>query len=354
MPPTRPNLFAPPTPEQVRRHLERHAARGPSALRLWAPLAILILVVGVLILGGSSPVTVVGAWMVLGIAMLLRAMQRRWVQGLEARAVRAQELALRRHWPQSLRLAWRALPSIVSFPELHARLIAVIAHDLDQLKAYDSAIAAYDFLIERLPADHPASVQFRVQRALTELACDHLTDADQTLRRLRSVIDPYHGTITAAGYRLATLLQQIRTNHFADAVEDSDGLVDELRPLGVDAGYGHALLALAFARLAAGEPPPSQVIDESSTTRSEGEPAAPAQPEVTPAERSAELRRKAGLWWSRATLLLPVEALLDRFPELDYLLRAAPAPALPPVPPATSTPPEIRVVPGTPGATSEA
>lgn len=329
--------FTPPTPEQVRRHLERHAARGPSPARLWAPMIVLAMIVGVLILGGTSPLTIVLAWMILGLAMLGRVLQRQWLLGLEARAVRAQELALRRHWPQSLRLAWRALPSLVSFPELHARLIAVIAHDLDQVKAYEAAIAAYSFLIERLPPEHPASVQFRVQKALAELACDRLSDADQSLRRLRGLIEPHRGSVTGAGYRLATLLQEIRTNHFAEAAASADTLLEELRPLGVEAGYGHALTALAFARMAGGQGWARSLasFDDESHRQGSGMPAPPdgaAAEERTPAQRTEELHRQAALWWSRATLLLPVETLVDRFPELEFLTRpaATPTPAQPP------------------------
>jgi hypothetical protein len=79
----------------------------------------------------------------------------------------------------------------------------------------------------------------------------------------------------------------VRTNHFADAVEGCDGLLDELRPLGVDAGYGHALVALAYHHLA-----------------------------------GAAAGEQAALWWSRATLLVAAPALLDRFAELRPLLGA--------------------------------
>ena len=105
------------------------------------------------------------------------------------------------------------------------------------------------------------------------------------------------GTPISASYRLACLVQQIRTHHFADAVQDSQNLVEELRPLGVESGYGHALLAFAH------EPLASRVSAE-----------ALAEPEQLAAHAS-----EARNCWSRATLLLSPEAIADRYPELAPL-----------------------------------
>src|SRR5690606_19761282 len=111
-------------------------------------------------------------------------------------------------------------------------------------------IVAYDYLIDRLVPDDPAAVQFQVLRSLAQLSAERLTDADDTLRRLRGVIGRYQNTPVGAAYRLAQLLQQVRTHHYQQAIDESDTLVDALRPLGVQAGYGHALMALAHQQLA--------------------------------------------------------------------------------------------------------
>ena len=140
----------------------------------------------------------------------------------------------------------------------------------------------------------PASVSESSARgarfpAIAQIAGDQLTDADDTLRRLRGAIDPYRGTPIAASYRLANLIQQTHTNHHADAVETAGTLLDDLRPLGAEAGYGHALMALSFYRMGEIETP-------------------------DPAHR-----QQAALWCSRATLLLSPEALSARFRELGAM-----------------------------------
>lgn len=275
--------FTPPTAEQVQRHLDLHPPRGPSRLVAWLPilaLAVVLLLTFVI----EDGLVLLLPWLLLGAFFLYLGWRVRAARQLEARATQVQELAMLRRWPQSLRQGWRLLPSLTHIPELHGRVVASLAHDLDQLKAYEAAIVAYDFLIARLPAEHPGAVQLRVQRAMAQLASHHLTDADETLRRLRQVVDAYRQTTISAAYRLANLIQQIQTNHFADAVAEPGDLLEELRPLGVDAGYGHALLALAYSRM-----------------------------------DDAAQRAQAGLWWARATRLLSPPALCDRFGELAPL-----------------------------------
>ena len=200
---------------------------------------------------------------------------------LDQRVAQMEELALCRHWVRSLRKAWRLLPSLTTHPVLHHRATTVIATCLDRLKAYDAGIVAYDNLIERLANQDPVSALLRAQRAIAQLVNGQLTDADVALRRLRG---HGHGQV-AATCRLASLVQQAQTNHWADAVEQSSSeLVNQLRPLGVEAGYGYALMALACYKLTSNQP-------------------------------SAEPDR-AEMWWSYATRLLPVGALVDRFSEV--------------------------------------
>lgn len=203
---------------------------------------------------------------------------------LNRRVLEAQELAALRRYQEALGQAWKLLPQTVSQPNLHSRLVALMAAALDQLKEYEAAIVAYDDLLSRLPHEHPGSVQLRVQKAISLLQCDHLLDADNTLRSLRGMPDMLRESAVGAAHRLALLLQQVRTNHFADAVQTAPTLLDDLRPLGVEAGFGHALMAYSF----------SQLPDSDS----------PAQAEQ---------------WWSRATLLLPAPVLADRFTELQKL-----------------------------------
>ena len=223
----------------------------------------------------------------------------RWLRGIEQEASTVQELAVTRHHTTALSRAWRLLPRLRPMPDAHGRTIAAMAACLDRINAHDAAITAYDYLLERLPADVPGAVQLGVRRTLAQLMADRMTDADDALRRLRGVIGQYAGTPIAAGYRLAGLLQQVRTHHFADAVEESDGLVEALRPLGVDAGFGYALMALSHfnAGLDLAAPPESPAAE----------------------------------WWARATLLLSPAALVNRYGQLTQIahLPATPRPEPP-------------------------
>ena len=153
---------------------------------------------------------------------------------------------------------------------------------------YGAAIVGYDSLLEHLPNDHPGAIQLRAHRALAALHSDRLADADDTLRQMRSHVEPYANTPIGATYRLAELTQAVRTHHYSDPLERAEHMLDDLRPLGVEAGYGHALLALCH--------------QEDRASRDEH------------ARREAVRR-----WWESATLLLPEAALLDRYPELRVL-----------------------------------
>jgi len=206
---------------------------------------------------------------------------------LEARLAHIEQLTMLRHWVRAVRIAWRLLPSLVTRPTLRNRAITAMAACLDQLGAYDAAIVTFDDLIEHLPNEHPSSVRQRLDRCIAQLANGQLTDADNAIRKLRSRIDT---PLNSATYRLALLIQQVRTNHWLDAIDqNASDLVDQLRPLGVEAGYGYALMALSYHMLAENDP------------------------------LRCDSDHEAQLWWSRATLLLPVTAMIDRFAELASL-----------------------------------
>lgn len=274
------SVFDPPTAEQFSDYLAEHPPQLPTPWLAWGPLLAVagVALVG-LTIGGAAAIAL--PWLAMAGLFIFLMFRVRAARDLETRTNRTHEMAMLRHYPQALRRAWRLLPKVAVNPLLHARVVALMTHCLDHVKAYDTAIVGYDYLLEHLPDEHPGTTQLRVQRTVAALCADHLSDADDDLRRLRGTIDAHRGTPVAAGYRLAQLIQQVRTNHFADAVEDGGNLLSELRPLSVDAGYGHALLALCHYHC--GDAP------------------------------------AARLWWDRARLLLPVAAMVDRFPELAAL-----------------------------------
>jgi hypothetical protein len=210
---------------------------------------------------------------------------------LESQVRKSQETAMLRRYPRSLREAWRILPQATPMPALHSQTVAMISHCLDSLGCYDAAIVGYDYLLQRLPPGEAITVHIGVSRANAALGAERLSDADDSIRRLRGAVEPFKDTTISAAYRLAQLAQQVRTHHFAEGAEENDDLIEALRPLGIEAGYGHALLALCHYK----------------QNQRDGE----ADPQPS--------RDAARLWWDRATLLLPPATLLQRYPELAPL-----------------------------------
>jgi tetratricopeptide (TPR) repeat protein len=207
---------------------------------------------------------------------------------------RAWELALLRQYREALRRAWRLLPEVRDQPELHGRCVAVIAHTLDELAAYEAATVAFDYLLERLPDGHPMATRVRLQHAAAAFAMDHLADGDDALRKLRPIAEERPNSQISAAYTLARLIQDVRTGHFAEAAEHAEQTAEALRPLGVEAGYGHGLLAYCCDQLAGHE---------------------------ADAERAQKRREAAARWWRAATILLPPAALSHRFAELGRLAK---------------------------------
>lgn len=280
--------FKPPTGPQLAQHLERHAASGPPK---WMTRGPIVALVGLVVLGlllyqtGARPLAYALPW--LGLLGMLG--WARWrvhhARTLERSVTRLQELAMLRHHREALVDAWSLLPKVKVSPSLHARAVALMGHLLDSVGAYEAALVAYNHLLEQMPEGHPAAPPLRVQRAVASLHCDHLADADNDLRRLRPLADKHPGSMLSAAYTLAQLVQDVRTGHYADAVQSADrqgDMVDRLRPLGTSAGYGHALLAWC---------------------RQQHDPA--------DAAISSD--------WANATMLMPASALIHRFPELSDL-----------------------------------
>jgi len=281
------DLFKPPTPEQFEDYLRAHPANPPTVWQMRTPwIVAVVLIVLSLLIGG--PLSGVLPWAALIWLIGHTTFRTRRIAGLQASVRRTQEIAMLRRHPKALRLGWRLLPQVTPIPQLHGQTIAMIAHCLDTLGQYDAAIVGYDYLLAQLPAGQPITVHIGISRAAASLGAENLSDADDAIRRLRGSVEPFNNTPISAAYRLALLTQQVRTYHFEEGVQDSDGLVDALRPLGVDAGYGHALMALCHyhTHINAGDEAPS------NATRT---------------------------WWERATLLLPPNTLLKRFPELKPL-----------------------------------
>ncbi len=298
--------FTPPTPEQVSAYLHHHPLRGPSKLHAWVPIIGLGMVLMLAIMFDQG-IGLLLPWLVLIGVLVYSGTFAARIRKLQQKVTQVQELALLRFHVQSLRLGWRTLPKVTHLPELYLRLCALMAANLGQLRSHEAAIVLLDDLIERLPDDHPGAVQMRMQRAVAELASDRLLDADRSLRWLRDRVNQPGTEPAASVYRFAQLYQAVRTLRDEDAVNDTEKLIDALRPLGTEAGYGYALAAVAHYRLAQRR-----------------------------TEQADTLMQQAGLWWGRATILVRPQLLLERLPELEPMLRdasvvAAQMPTTPPV-----------------------
>lgn len=278
--------FHPPTADQVSGHLERYAVVPVSPMQQWMPA----LIVGVLVLlalsFSNAGITLI-VWLAMLGLFLNSFMRTRAIRETDKLLARVQELTLERQNFDAMRLAWQVIPQLRARPQQHTRAVALLAHNLEQIRAYEAAVVAFNEVLGKLPDEHPAAVQLRVEQTMALLASDQLTDADIQLRRLRNLLDRFSGSAIAGGFHLALLYQQIRTNHFRDAADNQQGMMDKLRPLGIDAGLGYALLALACYHSAAHAEDP--------------------------------LIKDAQLWWERATLLLPLATLVRRFPELQAI-----------------------------------
>ncbi len=292
-----------PDADQVRHYLAEHPARGPSALLGWLPLLALICLL-TLALTRDELWAQLLPWVALLALFSLMSMRVKRMRALEREVLNVQELTMKRDFPQALSTGWELIPRLTVVPEMQARVIAFVANTLDHLHAHEAAIVGYDHLIERMPANNPSSVQLRLYRAIAQLACDRLTDADDDLRKLRGLDDVAGDSPLASIYRLAMLVQAVHTHHYDAAIEKSDTLIDALRPLGVEAGYGYALIALACYLLAQRE----AHRDPNDTA-----------PSLTDRPSSDALMADAKLWWSRATLLLPVETMIERYPQLQSI-----------------------------------
>ncbi|MFA9479926.1 hypothetical protein ACERK3_16705 [Phycisphaerales bacterium AB-hyl4] len=283
--------FTPPTTEQVETLLDEHPLRSPSPLAAWGPLIGLVaLLVVVLVIGGIWGVIL--PWLGLGVLLGYLMLRMRRVRQVEQRVTRAQELAMLRHHQQALAMGWRLLPKSNTSPATYLRTMTLIGHCLEELKVYEGAIACFDRLLDVLPQEHPGAVHLRIHRAIAALGCERLLDADDGLSRLRGTMGQYPQSPLSALYRLADLIQAVRTGHYADPLREADTLLAELRPLGVEAGYGHGLMAVCYHH---------------------------ARPDASDEHGRSRQREQSAMWWQRATTLLPSEALVARFPELAVM-----------------------------------
>jgi tetratricopeptide (TPR) repeat protein len=298
---------------------------------MWMPLMLLGLALGLSLLFNTGPLAFLAWFPLVGVFVYL-SVRLKARRALEARVREVHELALLRRWDEALRGSWRLLPDLYGTPDLHARTVLAMAHCLDQVGGYDASLVAYDHLLQRVPRDHPAALSLRLQRAMVLLGNERLSDADDALRALRGALPaaPSEGSPIHAGYRWASLLQHASTHHFEDALAEEPGLIEALRPLGVEAGYGYALMAYCRWTL-------SQRSQGKTSGASPEQPATPNGAGLSDPQASGEdgHLEAAARWWGHATTLVAPASILNRYPNLramsrDPMLVEAAARAAPP------------------------
>ena len=222
--------------------------------------------------------------------------QARSAAELQSRATRAWELAMIRRYREALGQAWELLPACRTKPQLHGRAVTVFAHVLGELGREEAAEVAYRYLLDRLPPEHPLALRMKLQQAMAALTSGRLADGDDILRKLRGPIDSSPDKTLDAAYHLAKLVQDVYTGHYADALQNATQTEIALVPLGVEAGYGYALLARCAQQRAL------HLNDEQR-------------------DQQPQLLELAQRLWRQATLLIPASALAFRFPELRELMQ---------------------------------
>ncbi len=288
-------------------------------------LALAFALFGPPLLGTLAP------WLALG-GVAIAAVRRARTAKRQAEALRrAEELGRLRRPADAFFAADALLDELVHEPGPSAGCVHLMARSLQALRRPDACRVATEVLLDRLPPHHPARAGVLLNRAIAEFESDRLADGDGTLGRVRSLMEvraeePAEDTPwidekepsgddtgdrrvglplpaadrsaaeeARAALRAARLIQSVMTYHAADAVADAEaagGAEACFRPLGVDAGFAHGLLAWCHLKL----------------HDAEGTAAA----------------------WSRATLLVPANALVHRFPRLGEVAEAFPShPGLP-------------------------
>ena len=142
MPRRSPNTFRPPSADQVTDYLTRHLATGPAKWVTWLPAMLLVAAV-LLALTWSNPALTLLIWMILPGLFIAAMVRARSVKKIEQSLANVQEFTLRRNHSQALRVVWQLIPQLNTQPQMHAKAVALLAHNLQHVHAYDAAVVAF-------------------------------------------------------------------------------------------------------------------------------------------------------------------------------------------------------------------
>jgi tetratricopeptide (TPR) repeat protein len=174
-------------------------------------------------------------------------------------------LALKRVEQVAPRLHWIMLRPMRA-PEGRLRALLLLATTLTRMQRYDDAILVYNELIETERVAGPGGAMVKLGRAMAMLHADHLYDADRAINDLRRLIDrggagvemlqmddsvpaPAADPMSIAALRLVELFRDVKTGHFAEAIDLFHAHRDTIRRgLGHRVAEAHALAAVAYDR----------------------------------------------------------------------------------------------------------
>ena len=194
-----------------------------------------------------------------------------------------------RQWTRAWSVLSRLLRKPVPHPAVRAESLLALAALAEANEAFDASQRIYESMLEERQADPLQLHTARVGLGAALLRTGQTTDAVGLIDRLEREDLP--GSLRAHTELLA-LFREITMGHAADRLDRADERRKLFRRyLGTRAGYGYALLALAFDR--AGQP-----------------------------ERAAKS-------WLDATMLEPLPELLCRFSELQTIAGKYPATVVP-------------------------
>ena len=231
-------------------------------------------------------------------------------QGLAKWSRQASDLCLLEQWSEAIGPLQRLLSKPVPLAQIRYQGLLELAGVAEHTGRISQASEIYQAIAQEQPRGLLASLAL-VGNAIALLKLDRLADADSIIRRLEVSAE---GPSLKSLVLLARLYQQIRTGHYAEALEEESSKCEVARVgLSTRAAYVYALLALTHRRqakaLASPEPSEQCLVEDQII-----------------AQRN----------WQKATMLMKPYNLVEKFQELAELDGACTsAPSLP-GPPETS------------------
>ncbi|MEM6313788.1 MAG: hypothetical protein AAF743_06850 [Planctomycetota bacterium] len=154
-----------------------------------------------------------------------------------------------RKWDAARRLNARLLARDFINPQARVQVLTLWSMLLGRDGLHEQAAAVQGALLERIQG--PATATLRTGRAMAQLRCDRLVDADATLRDLRRDLSSFEHIPdeAQAGLMLAEMFRDVQTNHLDEVLEVYEDHLPLLRSgLGVRVADVHLLAAVALHR----------------------------------------------------------------------------------------------------------